>query len=96
MLSRIQLLCGVPQNTVQLRRIMGEGWSYSMGMVGLGDRVAKRQTRAFVDGLDRIVDTQAFGRRLEEIEKGNSLQDDHKPCVQIFLDAWRAREAAED
>jgi predicted KAP-like P-loop ATPase len=74
----------------------GESWSHSMGMFGLGDRVAMRQTSALVDGLDRIVDIREFRRRLEEIEKVNSLQDNRKQCVQTFLDAWRAREAAGD
>ena len=59
----------------------GESWSHSMGMFGLGDRVAMRQTSALVDGLDRIVDIREFRRRLEEIEKVNSLQDNRKQCV---------------
>ncbi|MBX9693173.1 MAG: NTPase KAP, partial [Cyanobacteria bacterium] len=74
----------------------GESRSHSMGLFGLGDRVAMRQTRALVDGLDRIMDTREFRRRLEEIEKGNSLQANRKQYVQVFLDAWRAREAAGD
>ena len=74
----------------------GESWSHSMGMFGLGDRVAMRKPRAQIDGLDRILDLIEFRRRLEEIERGNSLQDDRKKCVHTFLDAWRARDAAGD
>ncbi len=74
----------------------GESWSHSIGMIGLGDRVAMRKPRAQIDGLDRILDLREFRRRLEEIEKGNSLQDNRKQCVQIFLQAWRARETARD
>ena len=71
----------------------GESWSHSMGMFGLGDRVAMRKPRAQIDGLDRILDVKEFRRRLNEIENGDTLQENRKQCVKIFLDAWRAREA---
>ncbi len=74
----------------------GESWSHSMGMFGLGDRVAMRKPRAHIDGLDRILDVKEFRRRLNEIENGDTLQENRKQCVKIFLDAWRAREAAGD
>ena len=74
----------------------GESWSHSMGMFGLGDRVAMRKPRAQIDGLDRILDVREFRRRLNEIENGDTLQENRKQCVKIFLDAWRAREAAGD
>lgn len=72
----------------------GESWSHSMGMFGLGDRVSTRKIKAAVDGLDRIVDVVAFRRRLEEIEKGNTLPEERKRCIHTFLDAWRARESS--
>lgn len=74
----------------------GESWSHSMGMIGLGDRVAMRNPRAQIDGLDRILDIRKFRLRLEEIEEGNTVQDNRKRCIQIFLEAWRARETAGD
>lgn len=74
----------------------GESWSHSMGMFGLGDRVAMRKPRAQIDGLDRILDIREFRRRLNEIENGDTLQENRKQFVKIFLDSWRAREAAGD
>lgn len=74
----------------------GESWSHSMGMFGLGDRVAMRKPRAQIDGLDRILDIREFRRRLNEIENGDTLQENGKQFVKIFLDSWRAREAAGD
>ncbi|MDH5739260.1 MAG: KAP family NTPase [Nitrospira sp.] len=75
----------------------GESWSHSLGMFGLGDRVAMRKPRAQIDGLDRILDVREFRQRLNEIENGDTtLQENRKQCVKIFLDAWLAREAAED
>lgn len=74
----------------------GESWSHSMGMFALGDRVATRKTRASFDGLDQILDLVEFRRRLEGIEKQETLQGDRKHSVQVFLDAWRARDSGKD
>ena len=74
----------------------GESWSQGMGMAGLGDRVAMRSVRASVEGLERIIDVGEFRRRLEEIEKDESLKEDLKKNVLIFLEAWRRKEKGED
>lgn len=74
----------------------GESWSHGMGMFGLGDRVVTRRIGASIDGLDRVVDVVEFRRRLEEIERGSNLQEEHKRCAHVFLDAWRAGESGKD
>jgi predicted KAP-like P-loop ATPase len=74
----------------------GESWSHSMGMFGLGDRVAMPKTRASIDGLDQIIDVMEFRRRLEEIGKANSLPEERMQCIRSFLEAWRARESGQD
>jgi hypothetical protein len=74
----------------------GESWSQGMGMAGLGDRVAMRNVRASVEGLERIIDVNEFRRRLEEIEKDESLKKDLKKNVLVFLEAWRKKEKGED
>ena len=78
------------------RAFTGESWSHSMGMFGLGDRVAMRKVRASVDGLERIMDVGEFRRRLEEIEKWNTVDAEGKESVLVFLEAWRKRESGED
>jgi predicted KAP-like P-loop ATPase len=65
------------------------GWSQGLG--GLGDLVARRTTRAQVQGLDRLMDVAEFRRRVEEVSiAGNS------PEISEFLDAWRRQERGED
>ena len=78
------------------RAFTGESWSHALGMFGLGDRVAMRKVRASVDGLERIMDVGEFRRRLEEIEKGNTVDAEGKESVLVFLEAWRKRESGED
>jgi hypothetical protein len=53
------------------------------------------KVRASVEGLERIVDVSEFRRRLEEIEKSNALNREHKESVLIFLEAWRKRETGD-
>jgi predicted KAP-like P-loop ATPase len=47
-------------------------WSQGMGFGGLGDRVAKRDTRASVDSLDLIMDSAEFRRRVEKLAAKNT------------------------
>lgn len=74
----------------------GESWSQGMGIVGLGDRVAMRDVRASVEGLGKIIDVGEFRRRLEAIEKDESLDKKLKERVLVFLEAWRRKEKGED
>jgi len=78
------------------RAFTSESWSHSMGMFGLGDRVAMPKVRAAVDGLERILDVGEFRRRLEALENGNTLDEDHKQYIQVFLEVWRKRKAVDD
>ena len=71
----------------------GESWSQGLGMFGIGDRVAMRNIIASVNGLERILDVIEFRRRLEELEKGNVLNDEHQQHVRVFLEAWRKKES---
>lgn len=77
------------------RAFTGESWSQGLGMVGLGDRVAIRKVRVSIEGLADIIDVDEFRRRLEEIEKSNTLDEEHKQNAMIFLDAWRQQEAGD-
>ena len=74
------------------RAFTGESWSQGIGMFGLGDRVAMRNIRASVAGLERIIDVNEFRRRLEEIEKSDSVDKENRENVSIFLEAWRKQE----
>lgn len=74
----------------------GQSWSQGMGMFGLGDRVAMRNVRASVNGLDHVIDVKEFRRRLEEIENSDALESRYKGSVSIFLEAWRKQEAGDE
>jgi len=74
----------------------GESWSQGMGMVGLGDRVAMRNIRASVSGLEHIIDVGEFRRRLDELEGSEALDDQAKEAVSVFLEAWRKQEKGGD
>jgi predicted KAP-like P-loop ATPase len=78
------------------RAFTGESWSQGMGMAGLGDRVAMRNIRASVSGLEYIIDVGEFRRRLEELEKSEALDGQDQEAVSVFLDAWRKQENGED
>lgn len=78
------------------RAFTGESWSQGIGLVGLGDRVAMRNVRVSLEGLEKIIDVGEFRRRLEEIEKSESLDKKLKESVLVFLDAWRRKERGED
>lgn len=74
----------------------GESWSQGIGTVGLGDRVAMRNVRACVEGLEKIIDVGEFRCRLAEIEKNESLDEKLRERVLVFLEAWRRKEKGED
>lgn len=78
------------------RAFTGESWTHGMGMIGLGDRVAMRNIRASVSGLESIMDVTEFRRRLEELERSESLDKEAKERVTIFLEAWRKQEKGDD
>ena len=70
-------------------------WSQGMGMVGLGDTVAKRNTNANVDSLDKVLDRDELRKRVEEVAaKGGT--DDAAKAVSDFLTAWKKKDAGED
>jgi len=71
------------------RAFTGYSWSQGMGFAGLGDTVAKRNTRASVDALDRIMDRAAFRKRVEALSKAKSLPSDEQQAIDTFLEAWR-------
>ncbi|YBW39060.1 NTPase [Nitrobacter sp. TKz-YC01] len=66
-------------------------WSQGLGMAGLGDRVAKRNTRAGVDSIDKILDKAAFRARVEETA-GKNTQDEAGAAVREFLAAWKRQD----
>jgi hypothetical protein len=63
-------------------------WSQGLGMAGLGDTVAKRNTRAGVESLDRVLDLGALRSRVEELDARNSTAADGA-AIHEFLEAWR-------
>ncbi len=70
-------------------------WSQGMGMSGLGDTVAKRDTNVNVDSLDKVLDRSLLRRRIEAVaEKGGA--DDAAKAVSVFLDAWRRKDLGRD
>ncbi|PZA09204.1 NTPase [Rhodopseudomonas palustris] len=66
-------------------------WSQGLGMAGLGDRVAKRTTRAGIDSIDKILDKDAFRARVEEVAAKNE-QEEAGRVVREFLAAWKRRD----
>jgi predicted KAP-like P-loop ATPase len=66
-------------------------WSQSLGFAGLGDTVAKRNIRAGVDSLDRVLDLAAFRARVEEVDARNLDTADGR-AIREFLEAWRRRD----
>jgi predicted KAP-like P-loop ATPase len=78
------------------RAFTGESWSQGMGMLGMGDRVAMRNVRASIDGLEHLIDVAEFRRRLEQMEHSKTLSDDMNDVVSIFLEAWHKHERGDD
>jgi predicted KAP-like P-loop ATPase len=67
-------------------------WSQGLGMAGLGDTVAKRNTRADVDPLDKILDKPTFRGRVEQLAAKNA-PDDGGVAISEFLTAWKRHDA---
>ena len=63
-------------------------WSQGIGFAGLGDRVARRNTRASVDSLGSIMDKGRLRARVEELAAKNTLTKPDAEIVRTFLDAW--------
>jgi hypothetical protein len=64
-------------------------WSQGLGLDGLGDMVAKRNTRASVGGLEAIVDKARFLARVEELAASDTLSDTDAETIREFLEAWK-------
>jgi predicted KAP-like P-loop ATPase len=54
----------------------------------LGDRVARREIRASLESIERILDKDIFRARLEELAVGDALGKDDAVAVRTFLQAW--------
>ncbi len=63
-------------------------WSQGLGMSGLGDVVAKRNTRASVRFLDKVLDVAALRSRVDELDARN-VEDTDGNAIREFLAAWR-------
>lgn len=64
-------------------------WSQGMGINGLGDRVARRNVRAAIQGLETIIDKERFRARVEALAASTSLQPEELETIGVFLEAWR-------
>ena len=73
-----------------------ESWLQEIGMSGLGDRVAMRHINAAVNDLHTIMDVKLFRTKLEEIQTLGSIASPYKESIDVFLEAWRKKEAGED
>ncbi|MCA3260821.1 MAG: AAA family ATPase [Telmatospirillum sp.] len=67
-------------------------WSSSAGFAGLSDRVARRNIRAVVQGLEEIIDTERFRDRVELLATADHVRIEDKEALITFLDAWRKQE----
>lgn len=74
----------------------GEGFSFSAGFDGLGDRVSQKTTSAVItDDID-ILDPVAFRAGLERIMNAHNMDEQSMQIVRNFLAAWDRRKAGED
>jgi predicted KAP-like P-loop ATPase len=64
-------------------------WSQGLGIGGLGDMVAKRNTRANVESLNAVMDEERFRARVEELAATNTLVASDTEAIREFLEAWR-------
>ncbi|MDQ8730679.1 P-loop NTPase fold protein [Bradyrhizobium sp. LHD-71] len=64
-------------------------WSQSVGFSGLGDAVAKRNTRASVQSLGEVMDKERLRARVKELATTGGLPAADQQAVQEFLDAWK-------
>jgi hypothetical protein len=60
-------------------------------MAGLGDTVAKCNTRAGVEYLDKVLDLAVLRFRVEELDARNATDADGA-AIREFLEAWRGQE----
>lgn len=67
-------------------------WSHEMGFHGLGDLVSKRNDRASVESLEKIMDRDHFRSRVEELAGRDDLEDELAEPVRRFLRAWQHRD----
>jgi hypothetical protein len=67
------------------RAFTSHSWSHSLGMAGLGDRVAKRNIRANVDSLDKILDKTTLRSRVEELAAKNAPDTTALPFDSSYL-----------
>lgn len=72
-----------------------QSWSHGLDpTAGLSDHVARPCTRINLKGLDTILDTEVFRRRLEEIEA--SGREEHRALASDFIERWNRQEADPD
>jgi predicted KAP-like P-loop ATPase len=72
------------QSVIRLARAFtSHSWVQTMG-----DRVARRQARASIESIERIMDRDIFRSRLEELAASSALSKDDEDAVQTFLQAW--------
>jgi predicted KAP-like P-loop ATPase len=64
-------------------------WSQGLGIGGLGDLVARRNTRASVGNLAAIMDKDRFRARVEELAANDKLAKADADVVREFLEAWK-------
>src|SRR5690606_38014366 len=70
-------------------RMTGQSWSVGGGGFGsLSDRVSKSTTSAQIDGIEEILDTDAFKSALERIDRDAKLDTESLTKVRTFLKAW--------
>ena len=81
---------------VLARKLTGESWSHGIGMFGLGDRVAKRHTRAQLEHDSKILNSDKFIEQLRSAQTSGKLDEDDQRAVDTFLAAWQRKLDGED
>lgn len=77
---------------VLARQMTGKSWSQGLGGFGsLGDRVSKANIHAYIDGIETIIDVDAFKKALARIDHEGKLDDGSLSGVRTFLRAWEKR-----
>ncbi|MBT8766768.1 KAP family P-loop NTPase fold protein [Metapseudomonas boanensis] len=66
-------------------------WTQEMGFVGMGDVVAKRETRVNPESMAQLMDLDAFRPRVKAVAAVGT-----NPEVQEFLEAWQRADQDED
>lgn len=70
----------------------GESWSQGMGLFGLGDRVAVRNVRASIEGIDKILNPTLLRSKLQAAIQTRSLAKNDSMKIETFLEAWAQQE----